>query len=140
MTDATKSWIAVCRQTRCCRNVPVSSRGLWQRKSTYCPASYVVDVSSRQEATCQGLQHCSGVTQSSSPLPVREEQLEIQMGMSAQLKKTVSNLSDICTKKRTKRLSCMVSNAEARLNNSACSWQFRSAGRVTKQDTEVLWH
>lgn len=42
--------LPLCRSIRCFVNVLVSSRGLWQRKSTHCPANYVLDVSPRQEA------------------------------------------------------------------------------------------
>jgi hypothetical protein len=124
---------------RCCGNVPVSSRGLWQRKSTHCPASYVADVSSGQEAPARGCNIAQELIQSSAPLPAGEEQLEIQMGLSAQLRKTVSNLSDICTK-ADQELSCMVNSTEATLNNAAWPWELKRAGRVTKQDAVILRH
>lgn len=64
------------------------------------------DVSPRQEAGLPGARaylrgdpmFISPPTSQISRGTAQEEQLEVQMGPSSQLRKTVSNLSDICTK------------------------------------------
>lgn len=108
------------------------------KESTHCPASYVAYISSGQEAPARSCSIAQELIQSPAPLPAGEEQLEIQMGLSAQLRKTVSNLSDICTK-ADRELSCMVNSAEATLNNPAWPWELQRPGRGTKQDAVVLW-